>query len=67
MSLLSVVMVSSFHFSVYSDYFPASEKEGGWRKNTHPDFLRSLSLDFAKLEKFRQYNMSLDSHSGKKG
>ena len=50
-----------------SAYFPPPESEGGWRKNTDPDFIRSLGVDPVKLEEFGKYNMSLYSHSGKKG
>ena len=33
--------------SVYAGdvYFPPPEREGGWRTNTDPEFVRSLGLD----------------------
>jgi len=40
-------------------YFPPSEANGGWRKNTNPDFVRSLGMDPAKLEEFGKYNISV--------
>jgi len=46
-------------------YFPPSEAKGGWRKNTNPDFVRSLGMDPAKLEEFGKYNISVRSSSAK--
>ena len=66
-SLLSIFVASSFHCAASLDYFPPPESETGWRKNTDPDFIRSLGLDPSKLEEFGKYNMSLQSHSGRKG
>ena len=45
-------------------YFPPSENNGGWRKNTDRDFLRSLGMDADKLAKFGKYNLSLLDRSG---
>ena len=41
------------------DYYPSSESTGGWRKNTDPEFIRSLGLDPERLEEFGQYNLSV--------
>ena len=38
------------------EYYPPPEADGGWRKNTDPDFVRSLGLDPEKLEEFVAYN-----------
>ena len=46
------------------DYFPPSESNGGWRKNTKPDFVRSLGMDPDALERFGQYNLSVKDGSG---
>ena len=46
------------------DYFPRSETDGGWRKNTDPDFIRSQGLDPEKLDAFATYNLSLRDTSG---
>jgi len=64
---LITTCLSSGVIAASSDYFPPPESESGWRKNTDPDFVQSLGLDFAKLEEFGQYNLSLESHSGRKG
>jgi len=42
-------------------YYPPPESEGGWRKNTDADFLRSLNVDADKLEEFGEYNLSVPS------
>ena len=43
------------------EYFPPPESEGGWRKNTNPDFILSLGIDPVKLEEFGQYNLSVEN------
>jgi len=45
------------------DYFPPAESEGGWRKNTDPEFIRSLGLKPAGLEEFGRYNLSVQNSS----
>lgn len=40
-------------------YFPAPETQGGWRKNTGADFVRSLGLNPERLEEFGRYNLSV--------
>ena len=45
-----------------TDYFPPTEAKGGWRKNTDPEFIRSLELDPEKLEEFGQYNLSVPNN-----
>jgi len=42
-------------------YYPLPESQGGWRKNTNADFIRSLNVDPVKLEKFGEYNLSVPS------
>ncbi|MBN2289461.1 MAG: serine hydrolase [Candidatus Glassbacteria bacterium] len=42
-----------------SAYYPPAESAGGWRKNTDPQFVRSLGLDPDKLEEFGRYNLSV--------
>ena len=44
-----------------AEYFPPPEREGGWRVNTEPGFVRSLGLDPEALEEFGQYNLSVPS------
>lgn len=41
------------------DYFPPPETEGGWRKDTNPDFVRGEGLDPNRLEEFGRYNLSV--------
>ncbi|MDB4583625.1 serine hydrolase [Draconibacterium sp.] len=41
------------------DYFPGKESEGGWRKNTSKEFIRSVGISPEKLEEFGQYNLSV--------
>ncbi len=41
------------------DYFPPPKKNGGWRKNVDPDFVRSLGMDKERLEEFGAYNLSV--------
>lgn len=43
-------------------YFPPPESQGGWRKNTDPDFIQSLGLKPEKLEAFGQYNLEVPNH-----
>ena len=47
------------------DYFPPPEYEGGWRKNTDPEFIRSMGLDPVRLEEFGQYNLSVPNGNWK--
>ena len=44
-----------------SVYYPPTESEGGWRKNTQAGFVRSLGVDPIKLEEFGEYNLSVPS------
>lgn len=48
-----------------TDYFPAPESEGGWRKRTDPEFVRSLGMDPDRLEEFGRYNLSIPSSNWK--
>lgn len=41
------------------EYFPPSESNGGWRKNTSQSFVQSLGINPEKLEEFGQYNLSV--------
>ncbi|MEA2063286.1 MAG: serine hydrolase [Gemmatimonadota bacterium] len=41
------------------DYYPPPESNGGWRKNTDPEFVRSLGLDPGSLEQFGRFNMEV--------
>jgi hypothetical protein len=45
-------------------YVPPTEKEGGWRVNTDPAFLRALGVDADRLAEFGRYNLSLHDTSG---
>ncbi len=38
-------------------YFPPPESNGGWRKNTDPEFIRSLGIDPVKLDSFGHWNI----------
>ncbi len=38
-------------------YFPPPANQGEWRKNTDPDFIRSLGIDPAKLDSFGRWNI----------
>ncbi len=40
-------------------YFPPPEREGGWRTNTDPEFVRSLGLDPQALEEFGRFNLEV--------
>ena len=42
-------------------YYPNQAHLGGWRKNTNPDFIKSLGLDPDAVEKFGEYNLSVRS------
>lgn len=53
-----VVLIASLFLGACSDtYFPEPEKNGGWRKNTDPDFLISLSMNPRGLNNFLAYNL----------
>ncbi|HUU29885.1 MAG TPA: serine hydrolase [archaeon] len=45
------------------DYYPPPESTGGWRKNTDPEFIRSLGLDPAQVEEFGRYNLEVPNGS----
>jgi len=45
------------------EYFPPTESNGGWRKNTSPDFVHSLGLNPQKLEEFGDYNLGIENTS----
>jgi CubicO group peptidase (beta-lactamase class C family) len=45
-------------------YFPPPEAAGGWRKNTDPEFIRSVGLDPDKLKAFMSYCRSIKYKSG---
>ena len=47
------------------DYFPPSESNGGWRKNTSKQFIQSLGFIPEKLEEFGQYNLSIPNSNWK--
>lgn len=49
--------------SFANEYFPRPEASGGWRKNTDPEFIRSLGLDPANVEEFGRYNLSIPNYS----
>jgi CubicO group peptidase (beta-lactamase class C family) len=40
-------------------YFPPPEREGGWRTNTDPEFVRSLGLDPEAMEEFGRFNLEV--------
>ncbi len=62
----SLLLIVPAHLSCSSgDYFPPSEVDGGWRKNTDPGFVRSVGLDPQKLEEFGQYNLSVANSNWK--
>jgi CubicO group peptidase (beta-lactamase class C family) len=42
-----------------SSYYPPSEANGGWRKNTSSDFIRSVGMSPTGIADFGAYNMSL--------
>lgn len=66
-SLLTVVWLCSTVAAgnpvLAEDYFPAPAAQGGWRKNTTPEFIRSLGLDPAGVEAFGGYNLSIPNKS----
>lgn len=45
------------------DYFPESDLETGWRKNTHPAFVHSLGLDPDQVKGMGRYNLSIRNFS----
>jgi hypothetical protein len=45
------------------NYFPPPESEGGWRKNTSSEFVRSLGFDPQKLEEFGNFNLGVPNSS----
>ena len=49
--------------STAPDYFPPPEAEGGWRKNTTPEFVHSLGIDPERLEEFGSYNLAVQNSS----
>ncbi len=40
-------------------YFPPPERDGGWRTNTDPEFVRSLGLSPDALEEFGRFNLEV--------
>ena len=46
-------------------YFPPSESQGGWRKNTAQEFIHSLGVIPERLEEFGQYNLSVPNSNWK--
>ncbi len=46
-------------------YYPPSEHDGGWRKNTDPDFIRSLGIDPERLEELGRYSQSVPNGNWK--
>jgi len=57
--ILLVVAMLGLAANSAGQYFPESDAEEGWRKNTDPDFVRSLGLDPEHVEGFGGYNMSI--------
>ena len=62
----AILTIMSFHLKAQGtmvdpgglhSYLPPAEKEGGWRKNTDPAFIRSLGIDPQKLEDFGRWNV----------
>ena len=49
---------------IQKEYFPPSESEGGWRKNTDSAFIRSPGIDPQKLEECGKWN--IDNNRGGK-
>jgi hypothetical protein len=47
--------------TVVQTYFPPTESEGGWRKNTDPSFILSLGLDPEAVKEFGKYNLAVRS------
>jgi CubicO group peptidase (beta-lactamase class C family) len=41
------------------EYSPPPKSEGGWRKNTDSDFVRSLGIDPERLEEFGAFNLAI--------
>jgi CubicO group peptidase (beta-lactamase class C family) len=42
--------------------FPAPENDGGWRKNTTPDFQRAQGFDPEALEEFGRFNLAVPNN-----
>lgn len=59
-ALLMAFMVSIVLTSCSETYFPEPENEGGWRKDTDPDFLISLDLNPKGVSNFLAYNLQVE-------
>ncbi len=47
-----------------STYFPPPETQGGWRKNTDPEFIRSLGMDPDSVQAWLDYCVGVKYRSG---
>lgn len=56
---LIVCILGMFLSSCSETYFPEPDSEGGWRKNSEPEFIRDLGLDTGGLDDFGAYNFKV--------
>lgn len=59
-ALFMAFMVLIILTSCSETYFPEPENEGGWRKNTDPEFLKSLDLNPQGVSSFLAYNLCVE-------
>jgi CubicO group peptidase (beta-lactamase class C family) len=59
-ALLQAFMTMLIVTSCSETYFPEPESQGGWRKNTDPDFLISLDLNPKGVSNFLAYNLQVE-------
>ena len=63
--LILAVLLILVGYASEEDYFPPPGFEGGWRKNTSPEFARSIGIDPGKLAEFGEFNLSIPNTSWK--
>lgn len=60
---MATAMIAAALGGCGKDYFPPSDSEGGWRKNTDTEFIESLGLDPFHVEGFGGHSLSIPSDS----
>ncbi|MFQ5928595.1 MAG: serine hydrolase domain-containing protein [Acidobacteriota bacterium] len=58
-ALIAVLFFQVQVFGAGSEYYPSPESMGGWRKDTNPEFIRSVGINPQQLEVFGEYNLSV--------
>src|SRR4051794_37975892 len=62
---LALVVVTAFAFAETSDYYPPSDKDGGWRTLTDAAKIRKVGgMDLARLDQAFEFEKETSQHGG---